>query len=147
MNIVLSIKSKWAAKIYRGEKYIEWRKTKPKKFDISKDVIFLYETDRKFVSGYIKLRDFNLVEDAKKILPGCGYITGGCVPKDSLIKYANGGKLYAWNIEEFFKMSPEYINRFSPNEKPPQSWCYTKAYLCNGTLNFDHRLKINTIII
>ena len=43
MDIILAIKPEWAAKIYSGEKIIEWRKTKPKNFRDYNNVI-LYET-------------------------------------------------------------------------------------------------------
>ena len=43
MNIILSIKPKWAEKIYSGEKKIEWRKTCPSTVNEGAKV-YIYET-------------------------------------------------------------------------------------------------------
>lgn len=42
MNIILSIKPKWAELIYSGKKTIEWRKSFPKRENI--ECVYLYET-------------------------------------------------------------------------------------------------------
>lgn len=148
MNILLSIKPEWAKLIYEGKKTVEWRKNKPKNFRYC-DVIFLYETAPVcFVTGFIKLSfigTFNpiyLNSCIKYNLFSKRYLEEkGLVNFQDLKQYARNKNLYAWHIKEFYKMAPEYVNRFSPNEKPPQSWCYTKAYLCNNSLNYDHKIK------
>ena len=55
MNIVLSIKEKWAEKIYSGEKIIEWRKNAPINFIWSLDKVFLYEVEKNLSLAGLKL--------------------------------------------------------------------------------------------
>lgn len=75
MNIILSIKPRWAEKIYNGEKVIEFRKTIPKSLirldtfenkihPISRKesypgkIIFIYESmEVKKITGYCKFKD------------------------------------------------------------------------------------------
>lgn len=155
MNVLLSIKPKWAKLIYEGKKKVEWRKNKPLNFNFSEDVIFLYETAPVFaVTGFLKLSD--TYELNPIYLNSCikndlftkrYYEELGLVNFQDLKRYARNKNLYAWHIKEFYKIAPQYVNRFSPSEKPPQSWCYTKAFLCNNGLNFDHGLKLKSFII
>ena len=62
MNIILSIKPKWAELIYSGKKTIEWRKSFPKlnsyeDFKIEK--VFLYETAPvKKITGYFEFNEY-----------------------------------------------------------------------------------------
>lgn len=154
MNVLLSIKPEWAKKIYSGEKTIEFRKNFPIKYIQCWDDIFLYETKPVFaVTGFIKVDSYidvrkiynSKYENRDKLLKDV--TKRGCLSIDELFKYERNLHIWAWNIKEFCKMSPEYVNRFSPSEKPPQSWCYTKAYFRHNTLIYDHGLKLGSIII
>jgi len=143
MNIVLSIKEKWAQKIYSGEKKIEWRKNAPTnpKFVLSLDKVFLYEVEKKIVTGWFKIGciygPLIFEKDITKY-----YEKPGCISLDELKKYSNKKNLYAWFIEEADKLGyPSEIKYFTPSERAPQSWCYTRAYFFNGTFNFDHQIK------
>ena len=137
MNIVLSIKEKWAEKIYSGEKIIEWRKNAPINFIWSLDKVFLYEVEKKFVTGWFKI---GCIDGPIRCITKY-YEKFGCVSLDELKKYANKKNLYAWFIEDVKKILPTKIKYFTPSERAPQSWCYTKAYFCNGTFNYDHQIK------
>lgn len=154
MNVLLSIKPEWAKKIYSGEKTIEFRKNFPLKYNLSEDYIFLYETKPIFaVTGYIVVDSYiNVQKIYNSIYENRGKLikditTRGCLSIEKLFEYERHLYIWGWNIKKFQKINYEYVNRFSPSGNPPQSWCYTKAFLCNGTLNYDHPLKLNTIII
>ena len=142
MNIVMSIKEKWAEKIYSGEKVIEWRKNAPTnpKFIFSLDKVFLYEVEKKLVTGWIKICHIEGPLIERYITEF--YETKSCVCLDELKKYSNNKKLYAWFIEDAEKFNyPEQIKYYTPSERAPQSWCYTRAYFFNGSFNFDHQIK------
>jgi predicted transcriptional regulator len=132
MNIILSIKPKWAELIYSGKKTIEWRKSFPKRENI--ECVYLYETAPvKKVTGFFYWENFvtlyfldpipkeykNLPHSTQKI------IDAGCVPFEDLKKYKGDGiKLFGWKIKNPQKYKePLPLSMFN-FEKPPQSWCY-----------------------
>jgi hypothetical protein len=148
MNVLLSIKPEWAKKILSGEKTIEFRKNFPLKYNLCEDYIFLYATKPICkvigcvkVDSYINVQKIyhSINKNRDKLLNDI--TKRGCLSIEKLFEYERNLNIWAWNIKEFFIMSYEFVNRFSPSEKPPQSWCYTNAYLCNSTLNFDHKIK------
>lgn len=153
MNIVLSIHPEHAAKIYAGEKKIEFRTTIPRKYNLYEgvapwdDYIFLYETAPVFaVTGYIKVDSYiniNRVFRDNNLDRMRDIIKNGCMSFEQIIKYKPNLQLWGWHIKEFYNWGRnEYITRFSPSEKPPQSWCYTKADLQSQIcLKFDHPLN------
>lgn len=149
MNVLLSIKPKWAEKIYNGEKTIEFRKSIPKNFDISKDVVFIYETAPvKMVTGYIRISAFSKMNSCylnatKKynLFSKRYFEEKGKLNIDDLIKYANNKNLCCWVVNSSYKWNFEKIDRFSPTEKAPQSWCYTRAKFLGAGLQYDHKLK------
>jgi predicted transcriptional regulator len=143
MDIVMSIKEKWAEKIYSGEKKIEWRKSWPNFQKVNyKDLrVYLYEVEKKLVTGFFIL---DHVEFYGPIFSDyeTPCIKDGCISAEELKKYSNGKDLYMWHIKSAEKLGyPTEIKYFTPAERAPQSWCYTRAYFFNGTFNFDHRLK------
>lgn len=150
MNIVMSIKPEWANKIYSGEKTIEFRKTEPKFHDYSfpfmaknNDVAFIYETKPVgFVTGLCRITIAGYI-DFSRPLSDFQYelIKCGCCSEEFLRNYSNGKKLVALRIHSLERMAPTEIKYFTPKERPPQSWCYTNAYICYGTFNYDHRIK------
>ena len=151
MNILLSIHPEYAAMIYAGEKKIEFRTNIPRKYNLlddtgKDDYIFLYETAPIFaVTGWIKVSDYINVnkilngdrKDLKKMI-----INEGRLTMEQIKAYKPNLQLYGWHIAEAYNFGgKEYITRFSPNEKPPQSWCYTRAELQGQIcLKFDHVL-------
>lgn len=151
MNVLLSIHPEYAAMIYDGRKKIEFRTTIPRKYNLYEvapfdDYIFLYETAPIYaVTGWIKVSDYINVNkifsgdrlDLKKMI-----VNDGCMTIKQSSKYKPNLRLYGWHIAEAYSFGrKEFITRFSPNEKPPQSWCYTRAQIQSGIcLKFDHVL-------
>lgn len=152
MNILLSIHPKYAAMIYAGEKKIEIRTNIPRKYNLYdvdapwNDYIFLYETAPIFaVTGWIKVDSYINVnkilngdrKDLKKMI-----INDGRLTMEQIKEYKPNLQLWGWHIAEAYNFGhKEFITRFSPNEKPPQSWCYTRAKI-EGVicLRYDHFL-------
>ena len=152
MNIILSIHPEFARKIYAGEKKIELRTTIPRKYNLYEgvapwdDYIFLYETAPIFaVTGWIKVDSYINVnkilngerKDLKRMI-----INDSRLTMEQIKDYKPNLQLWGWHIKECFNWGRnEYITRFSPTEKPPQSWCYTKADLQSQIcIKFDHQL-------
>ena len=134
MNIILSIKPKWAELIYSGKKTIEWRKSFPTRENI--ECVYLYETAPvKKVTGFFILDGFeklffsepkykkDIHPDAQKV------IDAGCVPLEDLKKYkCDRFNLFGWKIKNPTKFYEpwglQYVNLKRPPKRPPQSWCY-----------------------
>lgn len=152
MNILLSIHPEYAAMIYAGEKKIEFRANIPRKYNLFEetapfdDYIFLYETAPIFaVTGWIKVCDYINVnkilngdrKDLKKMI-----INDGRLTMEQIKAYKPNLQLWGWHIKESYNWGrKEFITRFSPNEKPPQSWCYTSANILSQIcIQFDHFL-------
>lgn len=148
MNILLSIHPEHARKIYAGEKRIEFRTTMPRKYDLCIDKIFLYETAPICaVTGWMVVDSYhniNKVFNAKNLdHVKRKIITDGCITMEQIKDYKPNLQLWGWNIVEKYCWNRyEPIMRFSPNEKPPQSWCYTKAKITSVIcLDYDHVLN------
>lgn len=130
MSIIISIKPKWAQKIYSGEKTIEWRKTRPSML-IPREKIYIYETAPiSQVTGYfvmagiINFHGRNWTKPSEQ-MQKC--IDAGCVPVQDLIAYQGTGDfLCAWGVEKVVKFErPKSLEEFN-TRRPPQSWCYTE---------------------
>lgn len=145
MNILLSIHPEYAAKIYAGKKIIEFRTNIPRKYELFEDYIFLYETAPVYaVTGWIKVDSYINVnkilngdrKDLKRMI-----INDGRLTMEQIKEYKPNLQLWGWHIAEAYNFGrKEFITRFSPNEKPPQSWCYTRAEISQIGLRFDHDL-------
>ena len=152
MNILLSIHPEYAAMIYDDRKKIEFRPTIPRKYNLYEgvapwdDYIFLYETAPIYaVTGWIKVDSYINVnkilngdrKDLKKMI-----IKDGRLTIEQIKSYKPNLQLWGWHIAEAYNFGrKEFITRFSPNEKPPQSWCYTRAKIESEIcLRYDHVL-------
>lgn len=146
--ILLSIKPKWAEKIYNGEKTIEWRKSRPR---INRNNhhtrVYIYETAPvKCITGYFTLFGTFAVdvnEIFKPLVPG-GYFSmspqfvrtmlediekRGCVPAGDLVKYQGSAKeIYGWTVSSFIKPTRLVSYRLDSFDldRPPQSWQYVE---------------------
>ena len=129
MNIILSIKPKWAELIYSGKKTIEWRKSIPKFQNIEK--VFLYETyPVKKITGFFywdafETLTFSIVSYLLIDPNAHQLIDAGCVPLEDLKKYKGDRfNLFGLRIKNPTKFEePWNLEKFSL-KRPPQSWCY-----------------------
>lgn len=146
MNLLLSLHPEYAAMIYAGEKKIELRTTIPRKYELCEDYIFIYETAPIFaVTGWMKVDSYINVnkilngdrKDLKRMI-----INESRLTMEQIKDYKPILQLWGWHIAEAYNFGrKEFITRFSTNEKPPQSWCYTRSEIqSNICLKFDHVL-------
>ena len=146
MNVLLSIHPEYAAMIYAGKKKIELRTNAPRKYNLCFDYIFLYETAPIFaVTGWIKVDSYMNInkifngerKDLKRVV-----IYDSMLTMEQIKAYKPNLQLWGWHIKEAYNFrQKEFITRFSPNEKPPQSWCYTSAKIESEIcLKYDHVL-------
>lgn len=152
-QILISIKPKWVAKILRGEKTLEIRKTAPKELPCE---VYIYCTKSDYI-GYLpkryvgkvvakftlnKVDKFFYFDDDEICVPAC-------LDRGSVLDYLGDKDGYAWHIsdleifndpkdlEKFDYPNPSGIVNVSqspikglPNKKhPPQSWCYVEELL------------------
>jgi predicted transcriptional regulator len=130
MNIILSIKPKWAELIYSGKKTIEWRKSWPKynMFEFQRvERVFLYETAPvKKITGFFILNDppVFLVSNLDSPNNQC-LLEMGCVQKEDLKKYkGNNDVLFGWMIGKVTRFPEPWGLEMVNLKRPPQSWCY-----------------------
>lgn len=137
MNIILSIKPKWAELIYSGKKTIEWRKSFPKlnsyeDFKIEK--VFLYETAPvKKITGYFEFNENSYpvysISDIDA-LSNQRFIENGCVPKEDLKRYkGKNNRLYGWIVGNVTKFKVPFDLVAFNLKRPPQSWCYDTTFI------------------
>lgn len=147
MNILLSIKPKYAKLIYEGKKTIEYRKDFPK-FINWRSKIFLYETAPvKRVTGYVYFNELkkywlNTSHDTPPYHLR-GVFMRGCVSWCFLQKYGGGGKICAWEICGPKKLNYKddgNLKYFTDNGKAPQSWQYTRADFNVGTFFYHKKI-------
>lgn len=146
MNVLLSINPEYAAMIYARKKKIELRTNLPRKYNLCFDYIFLYETAPIYaVTGWIKVDSYMNInkifngerKDLKKVV-----IYDSMFTMEQIKYYKSNLQLWGWHIKEAYNFGrKEFITRFAPNEKPPQSWCYTSANILSQIcIQFDHFL-------
>lgn len=135
MNIILSIKPKYAELIYSGKKTVEWRHTYPKKNFYWWDCVYIYETAPvKRVTGYFKVNpiiapiyfdvDFLDRNDFYATNVKKNFEKWGQVSIDQLKKYSERSPVYGWQIVKYERyICTESINWLNL-KRPPQSWQY-----------------------
>lgn len=146
MDILLSIKPKYAQMIYDGTKRYEYRRRMPRKLNVG-DTVYLYETAPvKAVTGYFIVGDGGIVTTDRHLLwrmtkeyAGISrveflrYFHGdGVYVEASAIKVCNHYKyLYSRPLHHFFKKKAGARTRSmvipSAIMKAPQSFCYIIA--------------------
>ena len=132
--VLISIKSKWAAKIFSGEKTVEDRKTTPDRNNKVpyRFLCYVYESGTGMVTGEFSCDWIEALTDfftGEVLRPRTG---SDCLTDSERNAYANGKFLYGWHIAE----AVEYATPLSlfdfcdidgnPIKKPPQSWRYVQ---------------------
>ena len=122
-NLLMSIKPKYAKKIYSGEKTVELRKTKPKKIHHGSSV-FIYETSPAkaitglFIVDYIYETNFFI---ESKI------IKKASISQQQFARYYNkNDKIVAIHILNYKRINKIPLNKFRErlNINAPQSYRY-----------------------
>lgn len=167
-SVLISIRPEWCEKIANKVKSLEIRKTVPKLKPPFK--VYIYCTSGppylNSHNGYVYLEERDVLGYRgqglyKRLNPGvigefvCDAIIShcemanadiaerqGCIKREDLLAYANGGELFGWHISDLvIYEKPKKINKFvsasilNTNcfgqhlkllDRPPQSWCYVE---------------------
>jgi len=122
MNVLLSIKPKYANAILNGEKEYEFRKVIFKDRNVEKIYIYSSSPVKKIVGVFIV---GDIIEDhPKRIWKRCRNKSG--IEKEDFFTYFNGSeKGYAIKIDELEQIEEPIDPRsYNQNFVPPQSFCY-----------------------
>ena len=124
MKILLSIKPEFVAKIFNGEKRVEFRKMVPKKHF---DKVLIYESSpTQQIVGWFSVSKI-IKGHPDKIWKSCKDIGG--IEKSRYYEYCNGNaKIYAFEIKEVHKFAKP-INPFVIDNTftPPQNFAYLNS--------------------
>ena len=128
MNVLLSIKPKYASQIIEGNKKYEFRKSVFKNRDL--DMVYIYSSSPvKRIVGAFSIK--NILEKHPEQLWGeCKDFSG--IDEGDFFDYFRGkNKGFAieiGDVEVFDPINPKDIN---PDFIPPQSFCYTDKHWAN----------------
>ena len=162
-SVLISIQPKWCELICKCigwdnqrpqyKKRLELRKTAPK----PPFKAYIYCTKKFYKKGYGYFQGKYCGKVIGEFV--CNYVLNhcemsnadiaekmSCVPREDILKYANGGNVLGWHIDnlviydkpkelsEFYRHDTTYDNSFgwafedrtkkTPITRPPQSWCY-----------------------
>ena len=121
MNVILSIKPKYAWAILNGDKKVEFRKNTFKK-DVQKVFIYSSSPDQKLI-GYFSIKSI-CVDSPKKLWKKYGKV--GCIDRDDFFKYyTNKSAGTTFVIDKAVKFEkPISPREIFENFYPPQSFMY-----------------------
>lgn len=122
--VLASVKPEWWEKILAGEKDLEIRKSAPQSKDGRRFTwpltVLVYVSGTGAIQGQFTCPGWiktNLLE----MLP-----ERSCVPLEDLRKYAKGGSLYGWAVENPEKFDEPAQLAELGLERTPMSWCYVE---------------------
>lgn len=130
MNVLLSIKPKYANTILNGEKKYEFRKVIFKKKNVERVYIYSSSPVKKIVGSFIV---GEIIEDhPERIWKKCQNKSG--IAKEDFFSYFNGSeKGYAIKIVNLEPMKePIDPRKIFQDFVPPQSFCYLNVPLVGG---------------
>jgi type I restriction enzyme S subunit len=121
VDIILSIKPKYAEKILTGEKKVEFRKQIPKQ-KFSWVYIYASSPNKKIV-GRFKVKN-EIKGSPEEVWEKCG--SSGGIEQENYFLYCNGNKIiYGLEVAEIKRIDPPidpYLK--NSNFKPPQNFAY-----------------------
>lgn len=122
MNVLLSVKPKYANMILNGTKQYEFRKSNIKRInEVNK--VYIYSTSPvKKVIGTFKVSDV-LIDRPEKLWERCNG-SSGMSKKEFFNYFAEKEIGYAFKIENIKILEPFNINEGDSNYTAPQSFCY-----------------------
>ena len=136
--ILLSIKPEWAEKIYKGEKTIEWRKSRPILDRNNRHTrVYIYETAPVTrITGHFTLCGCYEVDfghhptNMADALMTVDIQRRGRVPHEDLVKYQGKSRcIYAWSVDQrrdVVRYNVPYRLEGFGLKRPPQSWQYVE---------------------
>jgi type I restriction enzyme S subunit len=122
MNVLLSVKPKYAQAILSGEKKYEFRRTIFKRKDVQKVYVYCNSTEKKIVASF---EVGEIVQGTPKEVWKACQTLGGIAEQDFFRYFEGRQRAYAIHIVGLRKF--EYpLDPFTlmGNFRPPQSFCY-----------------------
>lgn len=135
-GVLIAIQPHWCELIAEGKKFVEVRKTYPKKYNGAfKCYIYCTQSGKtdlakgkvigEFTCSGIETYGYNKngygLKDEKKLLEL------SCLTAEELYHYLQGKKAYGWDISDLAMYDkPRELSEFGL-ERPPQSWCYVRG--------------------
>jgi len=131
MNVLLSVKPKYAEAILKGEKKYEFRKTLFKRKDVQKILIYSSSPVKRIVASFEAGEILD--ERPKKLWDECRH--GAGIGKDEFFKYyQNKDRGYAIRIHNLRKFEePVDPKELDSEFVAPQSFCYILSKVRNST--------------
>ena len=121
MNILITLPRELLEKIISGDKRYEMRKSKPKMMNIGEDGFFVVEKGTDEVRCWCRVD--KVIETYLDHYSADLYASRLCVPEDYMERYANGKKVYLWEIGKVIELQD--LTRGSLFvEKNPQQFAY-----------------------
>lgn len=124
MEIILSIKPKYVKEIITHHKIYEYRKSIPKRNDVTRVYIYC-SSPVKAIVAIFDLKEI-IHDDLTKLWRKTH--NKGCVNKNTFDKYyknrTTGYAIKISNLKVFSR--PLSIDEICPGQRPPQSFCYVK---------------------
>jgi predicted transcriptional regulator len=127
MNVLLSIKPKYANQIVKGNKKYEFRKSIFKKRDL--EMVYIYSSSPvKRIVGAFAIK--NIIEKHPRLL-WIEYKDFSGIDENDFFSYFRGKeKGFAIEIGDVEVFDPIDPKEYIPNFVPPQSFCYTNKDWC-----------------
>ncbi len=127
VEIILSIKPKWAEKIYSREKKIEYRKSSPNVALDESFKAYIYESGSGLITGEVIFSSHRIYSNSDCYDENLE----GCVDFDDLNDYWNkgNGKLHCWRVghQQKYEEPVRLYEAFSI-KRPPLSWMYNHYF-------------------
>lgn len=119
IDIILALKSKWAEKIYSGEKTVEVRKRIPYQYRTSGHTflrVLVYETGNKGITGCFLSGGYRVID------PSDPDLSGTCIEPEEFFGYAAGNPTYGIVIEGVHRFGRPFALSDAEVKTAPQSF-------------------------
>jgi hypothetical protein len=121
MNILITLPKELIGEIISGKKKFEMRKSMPKQMRVGEDGFFVVEKGTDEIRCWCRVDKINETYIDHYSIDW--YISRLCVPAEYIEKYANGKKVYLWQIGKVIQL--EDLTRGSLFvDKNPQQFAY-----------------------
>lgn len=130
MNILITLPKELIGEIISGKKKFEMRKSMPKQMRVGEDGFFVVEKGTDEIRCWCRVDKINETYIDHYSIDW--YISRLCVPAEYIEKYANGKKVYLWQIGKVVKLQDLCRNSLFVDKNPQQfAYCplsYGESY-------------------
>lgn len=130
MNVLITLQKELIEKIISGEKKFEMRKSMPRLMKLGEDGFFVVEKGTDEIRCWCRVDKINETYIDHYSIDW--YISRLCVPAEYIEKYANGKKVYLWQIGKVVKLQDLWRSSLYVDKNPQQfAYCplsYGESY-------------------